>query len=142
MIFDIFLFFDKVALLQRGEIFGEEELLSPGITRQTSVICNSAVGSIYVLKKDDFYRFISSDEKTRELLTKKQEEKDEFRTNCFNNFFQLITHESDVTRTFTQVLRSREEQKELIDFALPDSTILKSQKKTHVYIYFNNIVKF
>lgn len=118
--------------MQRGEIFGEEELLSPGIARQTSVVCNSAVGSVYVLKKDDFYRFISTDEKAIQLLNKKLEEKDEFRTNCVKNFFELISHESHAAKTFTQVLKNRDEQKELIDFALPDPMSLKHQKKTQV----------
>ena len=59
---------NKVAILQKGEYFGEEELLRSQ-KRKMSVVCNSSVGVLYVLNKEEFTKRVLNDEHTYEVLS-------------------------------------------------------------------------
>lgn len=56
-----------MAILQKGEYFGEEELLRSQ-KRRMSVVCNSSVGVLYVLNKEEFTKRVLNDEHTYSVL--------------------------------------------------------------------------
>lgn len=72
-------------MLQKGEYFGEEELIRPH-KRKYSVICSSSTGTLYILKKEEFTKKILNDEKTYEIMKTQIDSKAEFFKNRIKKF--------------------------------------------------------
>ena len=72
-----------------GESFGEEELVKES-DRNSSVICTSAIGIVYVLKKKDFIKKVLQDKTAHKCLQEQCEIKIHWRNRRVEEYIQAI----------------------------------------------------
>jgi CRP-like cAMP-binding protein len=79
----------QVALLARGEFFGDEDLLMERPWSMTCV-CNSSQGVVLAIAKDNFFQRLSSSDVTS-YLKSRNDTKNSGRTERLENFASLVT---------------------------------------------------
>lgn len=72
-----------------GESFGEEELVKES-ERMSSVICTSAIGILYVLKKKDFLKKVLQDKAAQKCLEEQNETKIQWRNKRVEEYIQAV----------------------------------------------------
>lgn len=74
-----------MAILQKGEYFGEEELLK-NQKRKMTIFCDSGSGVLYILNKEEFIKRIYNDERTYQALLEQIAWRNNFFKSRINKF--------------------------------------------------------
>jgi hypothetical protein len=58
----------NICILQKDQLFGEEDIINKAEKRKFSVMCHSFEGEIFVISKSDFYRIINLTKKIKKVI--------------------------------------------------------------------------
>ncbi|CAG9322520.1 unnamed protein product [Blepharisma stoltei] len=79
----------QLASLSKGEMFGEEDILSDSNLRTTSSYCHSDLGKVLAITKDDFFKHIVVTEEGKAAMRQRNLQKSESRSHVMENNLKL-----------------------------------------------------